>query len=98
MSVFLPLYYFFFFPVIWGFTVFDSASQWSVLSSEGSAVRVVGDRTQFCLGALVLLYYLEYAPVSTTGGQREVGWERGGAGGGAGTCSQVMDRSAGRPA
>lgn len=31
-------------------------------------MRVVGDRTQFCFGALLLLYCLEYAPVSTTGG------------------------------
>lgn len=61
---------FFVFPIICAFMVFDSASQWSVPSSGGSVVRVVGDRTQFCFGALLLLHYLEYAPVSTTGGRR----------------------------
>lgn len=69
----------FFFSFICGFTVFDSVSQWSVPSSGDSAVRVVGDRTQFCFGALLLLYYREYAPVSTTGGQRRVGAGSGGA-------------------
>lgn len=39
-------------------------------------MRVVGDRTQFCFGALLLLYCLEYAPVSTTGGPG--GWGVGG--------------------
>lgn len=46
----LFLFLFFFF----GFIVFDSVSQWDILSSGGSVVRVVGDRTQFCFSALLL--------------------------------------------
>ena len=43
---------FFFFS----FIVLDSVSQWGILSSGDSVGRVVEDRTQFCLGALLWDY------------------------------------------
>lgn len=49
ICAFSPLIFFFYFS---GFIVFDSVSRGGLLSSGGSAVRVVGDRSQFCFSAL----------------------------------------------
>lgn len=49
ICAFSPLIFFFYFS---GFIVFDSVSRGGLLSSGGSVVRVVGDRSQFCFTAL----------------------------------------------